>query len=162
MRGAEGTRWECLPFAQVPPLVLYQALALRSAVFGLEQQCLYQDLDGLDPAALIVVGSVVAAGGQRDVIATARILAPGARYAEPSIGRVCTGAGHRRQGQGRALMAFAIRSARYHHPGCAIRISAQAYLEAFYRSMGFVVTSPGYLEDGIAHVQMRLGPQGPA
>jgi ElaA protein len=150
--------WQCLPFAQVPALTLYQALALRSSVFVVEQRCVYQDLDGSDPQAWMVVGSLEHADATAPVIATARVLPPGVRFAEPSIGRVCTAATHRRQGLGRRLMTIAIRCAREHHPGLAVRISAQAYLQDFYESLGFEALGPPYLEDGIAHRDMLLAP----
>lgn len=148
--------WHCLAFPQLPPHLLYQALALRSGVFVMEQRCLYQDLDGDDPDALMVLGCTPGAGKHGEVVATARILGPGVRFKEPSIGRVCTARALRGRGAGRALMAFAIRSTRSHHPGYGIRISAQAYLETFYASLGFETASPRYLEDGIPHVEMRL------
>jgi ElaA protein len=156
----------------VPPLVLYGALALRSRVFVVEQHCVYQDLDGVDPDALLVIGILPAGAADApaeidpaahagvppdaEVIATARVLAPGRRFAEPSIGRVCTSPSHRHQGLGRKLMEFSIRSARQHHPGWPIRISAQAYLQPFYESLGFDVQSAPYLEDAIPHIEMRL------
>ncbi len=148
--------WHCIAFPQLPPLLLYQALALRSDVFVMEQRCLYQDLDGDDSDALIVLGCSPRAGKQGEVVATARILAPGVRFEEPSIGRVCTARALRGRGAGRALMAFAIGSTRSHHPGYGIRISAQAYLETFYASLGFEPASSRYLEDGIPHLEMRL------
>jgi ElaA protein len=155
------TQWRCLPFAQVPAAMLYRALGLRSQVFVVEQQCLYQDLDGSDLDALLVIGSLPppeTGGDAAEVIATARVLPPGARFAEPSIGRVCTAAAYRGEGLGRMLMKQAIRAARGHYPGLAIRISAQAYLQAFYESLGFAAVSAGYLEDGIPHLEMRLPP----
>ncbi|MBA3477622.1 MAG: GNAT family N-acetyltransferase [Lautropia sp.] len=165
-------QWRCSPFEAVPPALLYRALALRSSVFVVEQRCIYQDLDGSDLRALLVTGSLCGmpvsrahegpwgAGSDADVevVATARVLPPGSRYAEPSIGRVCTSAAHRRLGLGRMLMTYAIGVTREHHPGLAIRISAQAYLQAFYASLGFEPVSQPYLEDGIAHLQMRLSP----
>lgn len=164
-------QWLCLPYVQVPPLLLYQALALRSSVFVLEQQCLYLDLDGADAQALIVAGIVrapaaagpAAAAGTPapaemagTVLATARILPPGTRFPEPSIGRVCVSPAHRGQGIGRELMTVAIAAARRHHPGHALRIAAQSHLAAFYESLGFAVASAPYLEDGIAHLDMLL------
>ena len=173
-------QWHCLPFAQVPPVTLYRMLALRTRVFVVEQACIYQDLDGLDFDAWLVIGTLPvnsssskhrapgpAAGADvasdhadadAEVVATARVLAPGRRFTEASIGRVCTSPAHRRQGLGRALMDFSIRSARHHHPGSAIRISAQAYLKSFYESFGFKVDSEPYLEDAIPHLEMRLAP----
>lgn len=146
--------------------MLHDALALRSRVFVVEQRCIYQDLDGSDLDALLVIGCVMGEvmgsghGGPPggDVVATARVLPPGARFPEASIGRVCTAATHRDKGLGRMLMAFSIRCARERHAGCAIRISAQAHLESFYRSLGFEASSSTYLEDGIAHLEMLLPP----
>lgn len=150
------TQWRCLPFAQVPAPLLYRAMSLRSQVFVVEQQCIYQDLDGLDLEALMLIGTA-SADPQAEVVAAARVLAPGTRFAAaPSIGRVCTSPGYRRRGLGRMLMAFAIDCTRRHHPGLPIRISAQAYLRWFYESLGFVVVSPAYLEDGIEHLEMLL------
>ncbi len=161
-------QWLCLPYVQVPPLLLYQALALRSNVFVVEQQCLYLDLDGADPQALVVIGSLPTPGTPAKastasalehagpVVATARILPAGSRFAEPSVGRVCVSLAHRGCGLGRELMNVAIAAARRHHPGHPLRIAAQTHLAAFYESLGFEPASEPYLEDGIAHVDMLL------
>jgi ElaA protein len=42
------------------------------------------------------------------------------------------------------------------YPGQPVRISAQQYLEKFYRDFGFATVSEPYLEDGIPHVEMVL------
>ncbi len=149
-------RWQCLPFPQLPAPALYRLLALRSRVFVVEQRCLYQDMDGADLGALQVFAT---AGGHEQVVATARVLAPGVRYEEPSIGRVCTEPACRGRGWGRLLMEFALRCTGEHHPGRPIRISAQAHLQPFYESLGFVAASGRYLEDGIAHVEMLRDPR---
>lgn len=157
--------WQCLEFARTPPHLLYGVLALRSQVFVVEQRCIYQDADGEDLAAQLVIGSLPASdtdaaaatgAGAAGVVATARILRPGTRLVEASIGRVCTAAAYRGQGLGKALMHFAIQSAQQRHPGQRIRISAQAYLQDFYASFGFEPVSARYLEDGIEHLEMRL------
>ena len=141
-------RWQCLPLDQVPAVTLYHMLELRSRVFVVEQQCIYQDMDGADLDALMVIGALES---NAPVIATARILPPGRRFDEPSIGRVCIDSGW-----GRALMTFAIARTRERHRGLAIRISAQAHLQPFYETLGFAVISAPYLEDGIPHLEMRL------
>jgi ElaA protein len=153
-----GLDWQCLPFAQVPTPMLYQVLALRSRVFVLEQRCLYEDMDGADIDAWLLAGSLARTG---QVLATARILPPRARFAEPSIGRVCLDPGWRGRGWGRLLMDFAIGCVRESHPGLPIRISAQAYLQAFYTSLGFENASDPYLEDGIPHLEMLLAARPP-
>lgn len=148
--------WLAVPFAELNARQVYQMLALRSSVFVVEQRCLYQDIDGLDLASVCVLGVQSAADAGSQVIATARILPPGTRFDEASIGRVCTAAAHRGRGLGRALMRQAVGTVQAAYPGQRIRISAQAYLETFYRGLGFVVASAPYLEDGIAHLEMIL------
>ncbi len=133
---------------------LYEFLRLRQAVFGIEQHCLYQDLDGVD-AGSWHLGGWSRPGGQAQVLAAyLRVIAPGIKYREPSIGRVVTAQAFRRAGLGRALMHEGIRRTEIAFPDQAIRISAQQYLTEFYRSFGFEVCSPPYAEDGIMHVEM--------
>ena len=134
--------------------MLYQVLALRSRVFVVEQRCLYEDMDGADPGALLLAGILEESG---QVVATARILPPRSRFVEPSSGRVCLDPGGRGRGWGRLLVDFAIGCAREHHPGLPIRISAQAYLQRFYAGFCFEAVSELYLEDGIPHLEMLLG-----
>ena len=123
--------------------------SLREEVFIVEQKCLYQDADGRDLLAQHLLGY-----RGTELIAYARVLPGGTRFPEISIGRVLTSPRARRSGAGRALMEEAIaRIGRQHGPS-PIRISAQAYLEKFYASLGFVRVSDSYLEDGIPHYEM--------
>ncbi|MGE3924417.1 MAG: GNAT family N-acetyltransferase [Lautropia sp.] len=149
--GRPGVVWHVRPFDALTPALLHGALALRAAVFVVEQHCVYQDPDPLDRAAVFLIGET-----QGTVVATARILPAGTRFAEPSIGRVCTAASVRGGGLGEALMREAIRVCRVRHPAAPIRISAQAYLRAFYGRLGFATVSDEYLEDEIPHVEMLL------
>jgi ElaA protein len=128
---------------------LYAMLAARVAVFVVEQDCPYQDLDGLDACGLHI-----SAWSGDEVMAYARLLPPGKRFAEPSIGRVLTTRPARGTGLGRQLMRRSIEAAERHHPGQALRISAQQYLIRFYSELGFETVSEPYLEDGIPHVEM--------
>jgi len=144
--------WLVYAFEDLAPTELYAVLAARVAVFVVEQDCPYQDLDGLDDVALHLVAWQKAS----TVAAYARILPPGTRFEQPSIGRVLTHADVRRTGLGRELMRRAIELTCARFPGQAVRVSAQCYLECFYRSLGFAVISPPYEEDGIPHVEMEL------
>jgi ElaA protein len=110
-------------------------------------------MDGADLDALLVFGC--AAGGA-EVVATARVLPPASPPDGPAIGRVCIAPDCRGRGWGRQLMSFAIDQARERYPRRPIRISAQAYLQPFYQSLGFMACSDVYLEDGIPHLAMRL------
>jgi ElaA protein len=151
--------WQWSGFADLTVAQLYEMLALRQQVFVLEQNCLYPDIDGLDPGAHHLLGwrSV---DGRRELAACLRCLAPGAKYTEMSLGRVVTSPAARGTGLGRELVAEGIACAEKLHPGHAIRIGAQAHLEGFYAGFGFVTVSEPYDEDGIMHVDM-LRPEGP-
>ncbi len=145
----ESLHFEVRPFDSLTPGELYEILHLRIAVFVVEQDCVYQDLDGKDPAAAHILG-----WHQGNIIAYARILAPGQQYpGHAAIGRVVTDSSFRGKGMGKQLMRFAIRTCQSMHPG-PIKISAQQHLTGFYRLLGFIPVGQGYLEDGIPHVGM--------
>lgn len=141
--------WVCARFDALGVHALHDALALRCRVFILEQGP-YQDPDGADKQAWHLLA--YAAGGP--LAACLRIVDPGARYAEPSIGRVVTAPEDRLQGVGRALMQEAMTRCGQVWPGRAIRISAQAHLQAFYAVWGFKPVGQAYLEDDIPHIEM--------
>ena len=142
-------RWECKPFDALSLTELYTALALRQRVFVVEQACPYLDSDGADLTAHHLLGFVDDA-----LIASARLLGPGTKYPNPSIGRVVTAPETRGQGHGKALMAKAVEEIERLYPGHPITIGAQAYLEEFYRGFGFHRDGGDYLEDGIPHLEM--------
>jgi ElaA protein len=149
----EMIEWQWRGFAELTTTELYEVLAQRQQVFVLEQQCFYNDFDGLDQQAHHLLGwrSI---DGRRELAAYLRCLAPGAKYAEMSLGRVLTTKAARGSGAGRELLARGIECAERQHPGHRIRIGAQAYLERFYRSFGFNTISAPYDEDGIMHIDM--------
>jgi ElaA protein len=133
---------------------LYAALAARQQVFAVEQHCAYQDADGHDAHAWHLLGWINE--HTHDLAVYLRVLDPGRRYAEPSIGRVLTVPPLRRMGLGRAVMLEGIARTCATWPGRPIRIAAQLRLEAFYASLGFRAVSAPYPEDGIPHIDMRL------
>ena len=145
--------WQLSSFNDLTPADLYEVLAQRQDVFILEQTCLYPDIDGLDPVAHHLLGwrSV---DGQRQLVAYLRILGPGVKYDEMSLGRVITTKAARGSGAGRALLVEGIACAERLHPGHRIRIGAQQYLESFYQGFGFETVSAPYDEDGIMHIDM--------
>lgn len=147
------TDWHWSTFDELSAADLYAVLELRQAVFILEQKCLYPDIDGYDRAADHLLGWQTIAG-KRQLSAYLRVLAPGAKYVEMSLGRVVTNPLARRGGFGRQLLAEGIAGALQRHPGHDIRIGAQQYLEQFYQSFGFETVTAPYDEDGIQHVDM--------
>lgn len=147
-------RWQCARFDELTLRELYALLALRAQVFVVEQTCAYQDLDGHDPAANHLLGWGAADAEPAALLAYARLFAPGARYAEASVGRIVTAPAVRGRGLGRGLVARAIEECAARFGPAPIRISAQAHLQRFYEEQGFVREGAPYDEDGIPHVQM--------
>jgi ElaA protein len=128
---------------------LYDALQLRCRVFVLEQGA-FLDPDGIDRHAWHLLGRE--AGGA--LVGYLRVVDPGHKFEEPSIGRVVAAPEVRGSGAGRALMVEAIEGCERHWPGRGNRISAQLHLERFYEGFGFVRVGEPYGEDNIAHIQM--------
>ncbi len=152
---SDAPRWQWSRMPRLAPAELYAVLAARQDVFIVEQQCMFVDADGLDAHAWHLLGWIRDSGAER-LVAYLRVLDPGRKFAEPSIGRVLTLAPHRGTGLGRVLMVEGIARTAETWPGHAIRIAAQQRLEAFYASLGFRTASTPYDEDGIAHVDMVL------
>lgn len=136
-------------FGELRPLELYKVLQLRSKVFVVEQNCVYQDLDGKDTIATHILGL------KGDiVVAYTRIFGPGDYFKEASIGRVAVKEEERRYGYGRLIMEASLKAIHDKFGTIPVRISAQSYLLQFYNSLGFVKTGIEYLEDGIPHISM--------
>lgn len=145
-----GCRFDALDVFELE--AIYRA---RQLVFVVEQACAYLDADGLDAQAF----HLAAWGADRAMpLAYARIVDPGHKYPEPSIGRVITTGSARGTGLGRELMRRSIAHCSSTFPNRAIRISAQARLARFYGSLGFQTVGTVYLEDGIDHVEMLRAP----
>jgi ElaA protein len=146
-------RWQWSRLPDLAPADLYAVLAARQQVFAVEQQCAFQDADGYDFPAWHLLGWTVV--DESPALATyLRVLDPGSKYAQPSIGRVLTVPPWRRIGLGRAVMKEGIARCDAAWPGMSVRIAAQQRLEAFYASLDFRAVAPPYIEDGIPHVDM--------
>ncbi len=144
-------RWARLEDLSGPEV--HALLSARERVFVVEQACVYHEADDLDPVSWHLTAHVDGA-----LAACARVVDPGMKYDEPSIGRVMTVEGFRGRRLGEALMREAIAGTQARFPGQAIRISAQAHLRGFYTGLGFEAEGEPYLEDGIPHLEMRLAP----
>jgi ElaA protein len=145
--------WLCLKFSELSTTQLYQLLKLRVDVFVVEQTCPYPELDDKDHQ-----DNVYHLLGYQDqkLVACARLLAPGISYPQLSIGRVATAQAYRQQGLGKQLLSTALHQCEQLWPQQDIQIGAQVYLTAFYENFGFQRHSCDYLEDNIAHLDMRL------
>lgn len=146
--------WRWLRFQELGVDGLYDALQLRCRVFVLEQGA-YLDPDGLDRRAWHLLGR----DDDGALVAYLRLVDPGAKFAEPSIGRVITAPEARGTGLGRALMAEGVAEHDRRFPGQGNRISAQTHLERFYEGFGYCRAGAGYLEDDIPHIEMWRAPR---
>jgi ElaA protein len=144
--------WTWRHFSQLDRHELYTIMRIRQQVFAVEQNCAYLDADGIDYHAWHLLGLTP----QTALIAYLRLIEPGKKFSEPSIGRVLTSLAVRGRGIGRQLMAEGIRGARARFPEQGMRISAQQHLEQFYKNLGFQTVSEPYLEEGIIHLEMYL------
>lgn len=128
----------------------HDLIALRIEVFIIEQNCPYQELDGLDKDAdHLIVRS------DEKIIATARLLKPGIVYPETAIGRVVTAPQFRHLKLGHLIMKSVLTYLVNEKHENAARLSAQSHLVNYYGKHGFVSTGKEYLEDGIPHTEMR-------
>ena len=128
----------------------HDLFALRSEIFVVEQNCVYQDIDGKDKNAVHIIGKK-----ENEIIAYARMLNRGESYNDfISIGRVLVKKKSRGKSLGHQLIAFCIKFLETNYPKCSIKISAQTHLEKFYYKHGFKKRGASYLEDGIPHIEM--------
>ena len=140
----------CLSFTELSSEEHYELLALRQAVFVVEQNCPYLDADGNDQQALHCLGHQ-----QGKLVAYTRLLPQGLAYEHyAAIGRVVTSPDVRGEGAGKEIMRYSIQQVQKRFPGQAIKISAQSHLNNFYDQLGFIATGEEYLEDGIPHQAM--------
>jgi ElaA protein len=129
---------------------LYQLLQLRTEVFVVEQNCVYQDMDGKDHKAIHILGYV------NDQLASyTRIFKPGDYFDLSSIGRVVVSPLYRGKSYGKEIMKASIAFIKAENYS-SVKISAQCYLDKFYTDLGFIATGEKYLEDGIPHQAMLM------
>jgi len=142
-------KWKIKPFEALSLTEMHQMLLLRSEVFVVEQNCVYQDIDGKDEKALHVLGEF-----ESKISAYARLFKPGDYFDNASVGRVVVRKELRDRKWGHDLMREAIAGIQSHFGESRITISAQLYLKKFYESHGFVAVGDTYLEDDILHIRM--------
>ncbi|MEW2920619.1 GNAT family N-acetyltransferase [Muricauda sp. ANG21] len=136
-------------FEELSTQELYQILRLRSEIFVVEQDCVYQDIDNKDQKALHVLGLK-----DGELVAYTRMFKPGDYFENASIGRVVVAQKQRKYGYGKQIMQVSLAAIAQRFPKTTIEISAQKYLLKFYTELGFTTQGEEYLEDGIPHVRM--------
>ncbi|ABE31716.1 acetyltransferase family protein [Paraburkholderia xenovorans LB400] len=152
--------WRWKSFDDLTSLEVYTMLGARSAVFVVEQNCVYGDIDGLDTDAwhLLAYGPGGPGEKQPPLAGYLRVLLPDTDDADDTdirIGRVLTTAEFRGIGLGNAMLERSLTHIRAQWPGTPIRLHAQAHLQGFYGAFGFAPVSEVHEEDGIPHIWMR-------
>ena len=136
-------------FHQLTTQELYNILQLRSEVFVVEQDCVYQDIDNKDQNAIHLYYKE-----NDQIVAYTRIFKVGDYYENPCIGRVVVSKKNRGNDLGKKIMTDSIEFIKQNIKGEKIELSAQKYLDKFYKDLGFYNTGEDYLEDGIPHQRM--------
>jgi len=136
-------------FSELTTTELYQILQLRSEVFVVEQDCVYQDVDFKDQKAIHIFGFK-----NDKLVAYTRIFKPGDYFENASIGRVVVAGSERKFGYGHEIMKASITAIKNNFKVDKITISAQKYLKKFYEAHQFQQVEEEYLEDGIPHIRM--------
>ena len=139
--------WEVKEWAELSPNEVENIFSLRSEVFVVEQDCVYQDIDGKDQKAKHVLGKK-----NNEIVAYARIFKPGEYFKEASFGRAVVKKTERGKGVGDELVKNCLENITEEE----IKISAQSYLKGFYGKHGFKAEGKEYLEDGIPHTAMFI------
>ena len=134
-------------FQELTTNELYELLRVRSEVFVVEQNCVYQDLDYDDQKSIHLWLTE-----DEKVVALARVCPAGTHMTEVSIGRVITT--ERGKGFGKQIMLHAIDAAVEHFGATLIDIEAQEYAKGFYEGVGFKQSSETFMLDGIPHIKM--------
>ena len=139
--------WEVKEWAELSTREVENIFSLRSEVFVVEQDCVYQDIDGKDQKAKHVLGKK-----ENNIVAYARIFKPGDYFKEASFGRAVVKKTERGKGVGDELVKNCLENITEEE----IKISAQSYLKGFYGKHGFKAEGNEYLEDGIPHTAMFI------
>ena len=145
--------WKLAAFDTLSVPELYALLQLRTEVFVMEQQCVFQDMDGSDDQAMHLQGEC-----NGKLVAYARCFEAGIKFKEASIGRLMTRPSVRGQKFGHHVLDEAVHRVCKEWGVQPIRIGAQARLERFYQGHGFATDSKVYIEDGIDHIEMLWKP----
>lgn len=140
---------EVKTFKELTKQNLYDLLQLRSEVFVVEQDCVYQDIDGKDDKALHVLGFK-----NTNLVAYTRLFKPGDYFNEASIGRVVVAKKERQYKYGYDIMQASVKAISEYYSTSVIKVSAQCYLKKFYNNIGFKEVGEEYLEDNIPHIAM--------
>ena len=141
-------RLEVKAWDQLSRKEINDIFSLRSEVFVVEQECIYQDIDGKDEKAdhvLLIINN--------ELVGYTRVFNENIYFKEASFGRAVVKKNYRGEGYGHFLVEKSLEHLKTNKQS-PIKISAQSHLKEFYSSHGFVAKGEEYMEDGIPHTAM--------
>jgi len=141
-------RLEVKAWDQLSRKEINDIFSLRSEVFVVEQECIYQDIDGKDEKAdhvLLIINN--------ELVGYTRVFNENIYFKEASFGRAVVKKNYRGEGYGHLLVEKSLEHLKTNKRS-PIKISAQSHLKEFYSSHGFVAKGEEYMEDGIPHTAM--------
>jgi ElaA protein len=141
-------RLEVKAWDQLSRKEINDIFSLRSEVFVVEQECIYQDIDGKDQKAdhvLLIINN--------QLVGYTRVFNENIYFKEASFGRAVVKKNYRGEGYGHLLVEKSLEHLKTNKQS-PIKISAQSHLKEFYSSHGFVAKGEEYMEDGIPHTAM--------
>ena len=148
MSSMSNIHWFVHSFEEMSNLQLHEVWKLRQAVFIVEQNCPYMDIDGIDPMCHHIQGYI-----DQSLSCYARLIPPNNDIAK--IGRVIVSPAYRHNGLGSILMQESERWMRQNWSMTTIQLDAQSHLLRFYQNLGYSSTGHEFLEDGIPHTRMK-------
>ncbi|RXJ87186.1 GNAT family N-acetyltransferase [Arcobacter sp. CECT 8985] len=135
-------------FDELSNIELYELLRLRIEVFVVEQNCIYNDIDGKDLSSYHLLIK-----DNSKIVAYLRVYEKSEK--EVSFGRVVVSKNNRAKGYAKKIIEEVLLFIQKIWVDKTIIIEAQKYLQNFYESFGFVISSEEFLEDGIPHIMMK-------
>jgi len=136
-------------FDQLTLQEFHEILRARAEVFVVEQNCAYQDIDGIDPKSV----HLFIRDEEGTVLAYLRLYQKEGEPGTIQVGRVITTS--RGTGLGRKILHEGVQYAIGPMKAESLYLEAQRYAAGFYAKEGFAINSEEFLEDGIPHVVMR-------
>lgn len=140
--------WKTKKFKQLTAREFYEIVYLRTKIFVVAQQRIYQEVDSKDPVAIHVFNEQagrIMAYARVYLIADSQIV---------SFGRVVTSPAARGQGMGRKLMEHVMTAIRDNYPGKPIEIEAQTQVQGFYEKFGFRPVGQPFIFESTPHIKM--------
>lgn len=138
--------WQIKSFSELSAKELYDILFLRTEIFVVDQERVYQEVDDHDLEAIHIFKMV-----DGKIAAYARVFM---QDNDVTFGRVVTDPSFRGQGLGNELMEQILKVIHKDFPNKEISIEAQVQVEGFYQKFNFETHGKPFLFNHTPHLKM--------